>query len=299
MAKYSIEDTTLTNIANPLRSLRGLTGGMSPEEMAANANAVQTNVKKALAAAESKGVNVPADANSDDLERIILAIENGGGRDPVIAPLTVTENGTYNAPAGYDGFAPVTVNVEPLLQEKTVTENGEVTPDDGYDGLSKVVVNVNTGETGEIKTCTLRITIDIPFEGGYNPQSNVCVGYSKLEDGVIDNLAYVDLNTPLADNEIILENVVSNSPIIFDVIDDAYHPTVAFAYDSDNRMLDSVIYGIGQQTWVVYIPQDAQGIFDITLTEEQREPAEPEPDEPDDAVTSELGTAKLGEMKLA
>ncbi len=76
---------------------------------------VQTNVTKALAATAAKGVNVPADANSDDLESLILAIENGtasgDGREPVIATLNVTENGTYNAPVGIDGFAPVNVNV--------------------------------------------------------------------------------------------------------------------------------------------------------------------------------------------
>ena len=42
------------------------------------------------------------------------AIENGGtggGAAPVIEALTVTENGTYSAPEGVDGYNPVTVNV--------------------------------------------------------------------------------------------------------------------------------------------------------------------------------------------
>ena len=34
-----------------------------------------------------------------------------GGSDPVIQPLSVTENGTYTAPEGVDGYSPVTVNV--------------------------------------------------------------------------------------------------------------------------------------------------------------------------------------------
>jgi hypothetical protein len=33
-------------------------------------------------------------------------------QDPVVEPLEVTENGTYNPPAGVDGYGPVTVNVE-------------------------------------------------------------------------------------------------------------------------------------------------------------------------------------------
>jgi hypothetical protein len=240
--------------------------------------------------------------NTAGLEAILAQVNalSSGGRDPVIAGLKVIANGIYNAPAGYDGFAPVTVNVEPLLQEKTVTENGEVTPDNGYDGLSKVVVNVNTGETGEIKTCTLRLTIDIPFEGTLGGLiGEACIYYSKFVDGVITHLNYVSIITPMADNVISIEDVVSGYPISFEIYDDDYIPAMLFAYDGSNRMLDSMVYGGRQDTHLVYIPQDAQGVFDITLTEEQREPTEPEPDEPDDAVTSELGTAKLGEMKLA
>lgn len=74
MAKYSIEGTTLTNIANPLRTLRGVTGGMTPEEMASNANTVQANVTNALAKVAEKGVTVPSGANSDDLAELIESI---------------------------------------------------------------------------------------------------------------------------------------------------------------------------------------------------------------------------------
>lgn len=62
-----------------------------------------------------------------------------------VQPLSITENGTYEAPADVDGYSPVTVNVpapEIKLQEKTITENGEYTADSGFDGLSKVLVNI-------------------------------------------------------------------------------------------------------------------------------------------------------------
>lgn len=37
--------------------------------------------------------------------------EAGGGAEPVIEPLEITENGTYTAPDGINGYSPVTVNV--------------------------------------------------------------------------------------------------------------------------------------------------------------------------------------------
>ena len=39
------------------------------------------------------------------------SVQWGGGGEAVIEPLSVTENGTYTAPPGVDGYSPVTVNV--------------------------------------------------------------------------------------------------------------------------------------------------------------------------------------------
>ena len=36
----------------------------------------------------------------------------GGGSAPVVEPLSVAENGTYEAPSGVDGYSPVTVDVQ-------------------------------------------------------------------------------------------------------------------------------------------------------------------------------------------
>lgn len=48
------------------------------------------------------------------IEQIKAALKGktaGGGSEPVIEPLEVTENGTYTAPDGVHGFSPVVVNV--------------------------------------------------------------------------------------------------------------------------------------------------------------------------------------------
>ena len=44
-------------------------------------------------------------------DRDIVVTAEGGGAEPIIEPLEITENGTYTAPDGVDGYSPVTVNV--------------------------------------------------------------------------------------------------------------------------------------------------------------------------------------------
>ena len=74
-------------------------------------------------------------ANNAELREAIELAEklpdaSGGVADPIIEPLEITENGTYTAPDGVDGYSPVTVNVptggggENLdkLLEETITE---------------------------------------------------------------------------------------------------------------------------------------------------------------------------------
>ena len=69
--------------------------------------------------------------------------------EPVIQPLSVTENGTYTAPTGVDGYSPVSVNVSsgpaPVIEPITITENGIYTVSAGVDGYSPITVNVESG----------------------------------------------------------------------------------------------------------------------------------------------------------
>lgn len=46
-----------------------------------------------------------------DQAKPALKRHSGGGKSPVITSLEITENGTYIAPEGVDGYSPIVVNV--------------------------------------------------------------------------------------------------------------------------------------------------------------------------------------------
>ena len=91
-----------------------------------------------------------------------MIMMSGGSAN--IQPLTVTQNGQYNAPEGVSGFNPVIVNVpvsKPVIRSLTVTRNGRYDAVDyGCDGFNPVIVNnpyeilwkQEHGQTEEIDT---------------------------------------------------------------------------------------------------------------------------------------------------
>jgi hypothetical protein len=121
------------------------------------------------------------DVTHEGVARIRTRTPDGGTKefrdvDSIrIEPLVVTENGTYTAPDGVDGYSPVTVTApEPVLQDKTITENGEYTADEGFDGLGKVLVDImqNASSNGLLfkassfkpeSTRGVRVNLDIGF----------------------------------------------------------------------------------------------------------------------------------------
>lgn len=66
----------------------------------------------------------------------------GEAGEIVIEPLSVTENGTYTAPTGIDGYSPISVTVpQTTVQSLNVTQNGTYTAPTGT-AYSPVVVDV-------------------------------------------------------------------------------------------------------------------------------------------------------------
>ena len=87
-----------------------------------------------------------------------MIMMSGGGTN--IQPLTVTQNGQYNAPEGVSGYNPVIVNVPKNIRSIIITRNGTYTAPAGVDGYNPVIVNnpyeilwkQEHGQTEEIDT---------------------------------------------------------------------------------------------------------------------------------------------------
>ena len=96
MAKYSIEDTTLIDIANAIRSKTGKTDLIKSGDMASEIEGVKT--------------------------------------EPVLQEKTATENGEVTADEGYDGLSKVTVNVPTyttVATEEEATDTMTIPINDG------------------------------------------------------------------------------------------------------------------------------------------------------------------------
>lgn len=168
-------------------------------------------------AAPSKDLEISCESDK------MYIVENEGAN---IQPLSVTQNGTYTAQSGVDGYSPVTVNVSgggsPSLQNKTVTPTTSqqtVHADSGYDGLDTVTVNAMptgtagtpTASKGIVSNHSISVTPSVAnttgyITGGTKTGTAVTVSASELvsgsetktENGTYDvtNLASLVVNIP-------------------------------------------------------------------------------------------------------
>lgn len=109
---------------------------------------------------------------------------SGGGKSAVIQPLTITSNGTYTAPAGIDGYNPVTSDVSPLLVPKVITANGTYLPPDNVDGFSSIYVNgipetqIDAEKIEAVKNGT--ILMEKSISNGWNLSVRIAELYSQM-----------------------------------------------------------------------------------------------------------------------
>lgn len=154
MARVTVNETYLSDIADAIRSKNGTENTYTPAEMAEAIGAISgggiTPTGTKQISITSNGTTTENVTNYESAEISVNVPASGGS--PVINPLSVTENGTYTAPSGVDGYSPVTVNVSggggggsdscTLLDTVTVsgTRSAQVDLDADWESYDAIVI---------------------------------------------------------------------------------------------------------------------------------------------------------------
>lgn len=109
-----------------------------------------------------------------------------------IVDLTVTENGTYPVPEGKDGYGEVTVDVQPKLTDITIDSNGVYPVPEGYDGYGSVNVYVQLHPiekhyTLEEYTDTLTLYLN---DVGFTGSTRNCLSVSSVKPLDVKTFGY-------------------------------------------------------------------------------------------------------------
>ena len=178
-----------------------------------------------------------------------MLMMSGGGAN--IQPLTVTQNGQYNAPKGVDGFNPITVNVPATTESIIITENGVYTPSEGVEGFSSVTVQV-AGGGGEYSRINLIEEATVLAELNITDEWSLKVKYSTSLNRLRVNGTYL----PGIDGR--FQGWYTGEQIWFCLYKNA---EFRFAYSADDSSHGTIIRSISNNTPSVLYQKAPSGLY--------------------------------------
>ena len=126
----------------------------------------------------------------------LIGVLSIGGDPAVIESKTITENGTYTAPSGVDGFSPVVVNVPTFTPIRGLYNKLFIEGDMDFNfGLYGDLKSIWSGRTANIG-CTLQGTIDIGSYNNIHVTGHITNSFAKVNN---NNLARTQFVVGLTD----------------------------------------------------------------------------------------------------
>lgn len=148
MANVLVRESSLQGIADAIRAKNGTQNTYKPDEMA---DAIEAISGGGITPTGTIEITQNGTHNVTNYASANVNVQTGSA--PVINPLSITENGTYTAPTGVDGYSPITVNVSgggsqqlTKLTEIPLSENSRsiaITPSSTWFNYDYLVVKYN------------------------------------------------------------------------------------------------------------------------------------------------------------
>lgn len=169
----------MTAIADEVRTLAGVADKLNLDDMATHTHDANTEVG----------------TQENLIEQIRTALQGKsavGDAEPIIHPLEITENGTYTAPDGVDGYSPIDVNVP--IPDGYIKPSGtkEITENGTHDAKAYESVNVNVPIPDGYIVPSGELEITENGEYDITDKASVIVAVEESEGGGIEHTYTVD-----------------------------------------------------------------------------------------------------------